>query len=177
MMNTNGLVKHYDLLTPRERLPLILAAFARGDEQERARLVKSAPRRRYSVQDHAGLTEAYFTLCITHLLEVTELAAQYLLVLGQVAREEGEDEDGVVEGALLLGYLLKTRLAGWRLFCAEHRFPRSSTGPGCRACTRSSAPSSAPGSGRSRPRRPASTRAGRGRTPRRRRPPRPSRRS
>ena len=33
-MNTNGLAKLYDRLTPKERLPLILAASARGDEAE-----------------------------------------------------------------------------------------------------------------------------------------------
>ncbi len=122
-MNTNGLVKHYDLLTPAERLALIMAAALRGDEQERARLVTSAPRKAYAVQDHAGLTHAYHALCVTHLLEVTELAALYLFVLGRVEREEDEDEGRVVEGALWLGYLVKAKQAGWRLFCAEHRFP------------------------------------------------------
>ena len=38
-MNTNGLARLYDRLTPRERLPLIMAASARGDEMERERLV------------------------------------------------------------------------------------------------------------------------------------------
>ena len=40
-MNTNGLAKLYGQLTPKERLPLILAASARGDEAERNRPTKS----------------------------------------------------------------------------------------------------------------------------------------
>ena len=34
-MNANGLARKYDLLTPAERFPLILAASARGDAVER----------------------------------------------------------------------------------------------------------------------------------------------
>jgi hypothetical protein len=41
-MNTQGLTKMYDQLTPRERLPLIVAASVRADTVERARLVDSA---------------------------------------------------------------------------------------------------------------------------------------
>jgi hypothetical protein len=48
-MNTKGLARHYAILTPWERLPLILAASARGDEQERSRLATSAPRVGYQL--------------------------------------------------------------------------------------------------------------------------------
>jgi hypothetical protein len=42
-MTSTGLSKLYAHLLPRERLPLILAAQARGDEVEQQRLAASAP--------------------------------------------------------------------------------------------------------------------------------------
>ena len=43
-MNTKGLAKLYDRLRAAERLPLLVAASARGDEAEAQRLRRSAPR-------------------------------------------------------------------------------------------------------------------------------------
>jgi hypothetical protein len=121
-VNTNGLAKHYDILTPWERLPLILAAAARGDEQERLRLLKSAPRLPYEVQDHAGLAHAFSTLSTVHLLSVLDLVAAYFLLLGMTVAEEGETEKEFRDATFMHGHLLQVRLAGWRLFCAQHQF-------------------------------------------------------
>lgn len=51
-MNTTKLAKHYESLTPEERLPLIIAACCRGDETERARLANSAPFVTYQARHH-----------------------------------------------------------------------------------------------------------------------------
>jgi hypothetical protein len=51
-MTKAGLTRFYGLLTTRERLSLVLAADARGDETERQRLEDSAPPRVMHLLDH-----------------------------------------------------------------------------------------------------------------------------
>ncbi len=57
-MNTNSLARHDEILTPRERLPLIMAASARGDEAEAQRLAHSAPLVSLRVPDYFGLAKS-----------------------------------------------------------------------------------------------------------------------
>jgi hypothetical protein len=122
-VNTKGLAKHYDRLTPSERLPLIMAASARGDEQERSRLAMSAPRVGYRAPDHFGLAQAFNELSSMHLMELLDLAANYFQALGLADSTKGKTAEKVFGSALLLGYLFKVTLAGWRLFCAEYHLP------------------------------------------------------
>src|SRR5262245_58408033 len=76
-MNTNGLAKLYDRLSSRERLPLILAASERGDETERERLVRSAPREVFRVPDYFGLGEGLLMQAVFHMTEVLSLSTMY----------------------------------------------------------------------------------------------------
>jgi hypothetical protein len=70
-MNTKGLAKLYDGLSPWERLPLILAASSRGDAEERSRLGSSAPRHQYRIPDHYGLADGLERL--SHLYVIMQL--------------------------------------------------------------------------------------------------------
>jgi hypothetical protein len=119
-VTTKGLAQHYDKLTPRERVPLILAASARGDQQERDRLMNSAPRVHYPVPDHFGLAMAFLEVSGQHFMGLLDLVANYFEVLGHAEGWEDAAGKRMLDVALMLGYLLKVRLAGWRLFCAEH---------------------------------------------------------
>jgi hypothetical protein len=56
-MNSNSLARHYNKLTPWERVPLIIAAGLRDDGTERERLVSSAPTNLFHVPDFRGLSE------------------------------------------------------------------------------------------------------------------------
>ena len=76
-MNTNPLTKLYDQLTPRERLPLIIAAGARGDEAEQQRLKASAPRQMLQVPDYHCLAKALAEAVHYHLLTLLDLAATF----------------------------------------------------------------------------------------------------
>jgi len=51
--NGTVLARYYDALTPQERLVLLLQARARGDEREEERLLRSCPRRHYSMREAA----------------------------------------------------------------------------------------------------------------------------
>jgi hypothetical protein len=133
-MNTAGLAKHYQTLSPRERLTLILAAAARGDEEERSGLVKSAPRLAYEVQDHFGLARAFFGASAGHLLRLLDLAVRYIALPGAAVSGKGKEGDQMQDAAFLLGHLIQVHLAGWRQFCDEHQFDPQvfwSRLPGC----------------------------------------------
>jgi hypothetical protein len=121
-MNTKVLSNCYDVLTPQERLPLIYAASARGDEVEVDRLVRSAPRVVYSLSNHVGLADAFDTLSLLHLIDLLATSADYL----QAYRLADTDDVGralqMLECSLMLGYEFKVKLHGWRLFCKGHGF-------------------------------------------------------
>ena len=139
-MNTNALAKLYDRLTPKERLPLLLAASARGDEAERDRLARSAPREGYWVPDYHGLAEGLLLVSLFHLLELLDLASLYWQVDGLLTQEEmlGKEAGQAVrkrfEGLTrIYAYLFIVKLDGWRRFCAEFKVdpePLMNTLPG-----------------------------------------------
>ncbi len=127
-MNTNGLAKLYEHLTPKERLPLILAASARGDEAERDRLARSAPREGFRLPDYYGLAEGMLLASLFHLLELLDLAALYWQVNGLLEQEEalGKKANKALrdrfEGLTrMFAYLFLLKLDGWRRFCSEFR--------------------------------------------------------
>jgi hypothetical protein len=150
-MNSNGLAKHYGSLTPEERFRLILAAGARGDEAEQARLVSAGGRIRLSFQDHAPHAHAFHEVAVRVFLELVEEAARYRDAFdplwGDESGEESDDDDeteGVEtedaaergtgrEGrapairrcdlALAAGFVLRTKVEGWKLFCARQSVP------------------------------------------------------
>ena len=127
-MNTDCLAKLYDQLTPRERLPLIVAATARGDEADRARLVASAPTNTFRVPDYYGLAEGLRTLALYHLAGMLDLAARCWHASGMLAQEDDfKGRAGQAERARwldaerMLAYLLVVNADGWRRFCSELR--------------------------------------------------------
>src|ERR1700723_2110449 len=91
-MNTNGLTKHYDRLTPEERFRLILAAGGRGDEAERERLVRAGQRIALSMQGHAPFAQALTELDHWMYLALLEDAARYFDAFAQVKDETRDDE-------------------------------------------------------------------------------------
>ena len=111
-MNTDRLAKHYASLTPAERLSLIMAASARGDEQEWDRLGATAPRLGWQLPHHFGLAMAFLEVCATHRMELLNLATLYFHSFGQAGAAGPERGAGLLDSAMLFGYLLKVHLAG-----------------------------------------------------------------
>jgi hypothetical protein len=127
-MNSKGLARHYGALTPWERLPLILAASARGDEAERDRLGRSAPRQVYVLPDYHGLEEGLLLLSLFHVLDLLHFTAIYrhAEALAEqdawLAQDGGEDDTQMSRSlgiARMAAYLLTCHFNGWRHFCAE----------------------------------------------------------
>jgi hypothetical protein len=125
-MNTNGLARHYKALTPWERLPLIAAASVRGDEVERDRLARSAPRHDFRVPDYWGLCEGLEELAALYLLRQLDLAALYWRVASSLGRRplfrggkrNRRRRQRLRNGLRMLAYCCATRADGWQLLCA-----------------------------------------------------------
>ncbi len=144
-MNSNELAKHYDKLTPEERFRLIMAAGARGDEAETDRLTRAAKRISISMPDHSPYADAFQELILVAYIEMLDSATFYrecnerfhdeLRDSIDTEDDDSEDDDSeespttkddVVKhpawhraGELVYaaGFLLKVKLAGWKLFC------------------------------------------------------------
>jgi hypothetical protein len=125
-MNTKCLAKMYDRLTPRERLPLILAASARDDEVEGQRLVQSAPRMALRLPDYHGLGEGLFLASLFHLISVLDVTAMFWLTQGRLAewtacadKDEDDSLNRMDAKVRMWAYVLTAKRDGWRRFCAE----------------------------------------------------------
>jgi hypothetical protein len=86
-MNTALLARHYDVLTPWERLPLLVAAAARADEVEQDRLARAAPKQAFRVPDYWGLLEGLEGLAQLYVLRQLDSAACFWRLLGALEQE------------------------------------------------------------------------------------------
>ena len=129
-MNLNSVTKLYVHLKPEERVPLIIAAQARGDAAELERLIESAPRLSCSVADFSDLEQHFLFLSLVARIELLDLAArmQDALAAGESLFDmQGDEFDEQLDAdaeqwhrvAKAIGFLFKVRLAGWRLFCEQ----------------------------------------------------------
>ena len=125
-MNMAAIARHYDTLTPWERLPLLLAAQARHDAVEYHRLARSAPKNRFAVPDYWGLLEGFTSLSQQYVLEQLDNAAfcwrlWALAVPGSLGgdRECPHRESDI--GAILQfeAHCIVVRADGWRQLCAD----------------------------------------------------------
>ncbi len=125
-MDTKTLARHYQSLTPWERLPLMVAAAARDDDIEMERLASTAPRHGWRLPNYYGLHTALSDLAMLYLIRQTDLVAAYwratALEQQQLAwRLEGQNELQVsVEGLrkIYAMYFLVDAEA-WKLLCAD----------------------------------------------------------
>jgi hypothetical protein len=126
-MNTDHLVRHYEVLTPWERLSLLVAAWARGDTVEEDRLARAAPKNGFRVPDYWGLAEGLDDLVKLYLLKQLDLAALYWRLAGLLAqepwerpsRQERRRDERRWRLLKMLAYRYVVRADGWRLLCAE----------------------------------------------------------
>jgi hypothetical protein len=123
-MDKNPLAKLYDRLTPRERLPLLIAAAARGDDTEAQRLADAAPRACYGLPDYHGLSDGLHTVLLYQVAELLHWSVLYWRAMGLVDAlpPRGREED-VASRAYELGrwcaYQFVVNLDGWGRFCGE----------------------------------------------------------
>ena len=123
-MNTNGLAKHYDLLTPWERLPLTVAALARGDDVEVERLGRSAPKLGIRVANYWGLIDGLNCLAMTYMLRQFDAAMILGYALGLLGpklvahKRTSKQENLLWRAAQTRAYRFVVSADGWKMFCA-----------------------------------------------------------
>ena len=116
----------YQILTPWERLPLLVAAALRGDDVDQERLARSAPRNSFRSPDFWGLAEGIGNLAQLYLIRQLDLAAVYWRVMtyleqGPLGRcaEDQPQEDRLGMMAKLTAYRFVVGTDGWNRFCAD----------------------------------------------------------
>jgi hypothetical protein len=123
MTDTSVLSRHYDALHPWERLPLICAASARGDEVEADRLVRSAPRLSWQLPDYYWLADGLREQAVQYLLEQLNAGSFFWEALHLLALKNQVTYDvptsSLPSWLRLFAYTVVARAEGWRIFCAE----------------------------------------------------------
>jgi hypothetical protein len=120
-VNTDKLARHYPTLSPAERLSLMLAAAARGDDQEHTRLVAAAPRLTYQIPHTFGRGLAFLITASNSRAERLELAALYFKASAVAEAATGNVSARCRDAARLFGYLVQVHAEGWALFCERER--------------------------------------------------------
>lgn len=126
-MNTDGLAKHYDKLTPWERVPLLIAARARRDEAEFARLKSSAPMKCFEIPDYADFIDRLSKLADWQMMRQLDLTAWYWQVSAMHAdhcwSQDDENNDPVGDRIRslerLAAYCFLVNADAWQQFCEE----------------------------------------------------------
>ena len=138
-MNTRPLVHRYQHLTPRERLPLLLAAATRGDAVEESWLKVSAPKHTFDIPDYVPQARALNELAVYHVLTLLDLGLHFWHWWGlwltrglRYQATEGPQRGGrgqaeaakaleTRNGCLVRYYAARfvAHVDGWKQFCAE----------------------------------------------------------
>lgn len=120
-MTTTKLARHYDTLDPAERLSLVLAACARGDDVEHARLADSAPKVTWNVPHTFGRALALLLLASHQRMKLLELAGLFFRARAVADEMEGENAERMTNVAGVYGYLFCAQSEGWAQFCEAER--------------------------------------------------------
>lgn len=116
-MNTKILSKHYGALSPAERLSLLMAAGARGDDVEHARVVGAAAWETWRVPDTFGRALAFLAVFSPHRMERLELAALFFKMSALADAAAGDRAARYGDAARLYGYLVRVHGDAWARFC------------------------------------------------------------
>jgi hypothetical protein len=131
-MNPNGLAKHYPQLTALERFKLVVAAEGRGDDAETDRLINSAEKLSLVASDCLPYWNAWHMLAVLIFVEVTDAAASYhdaakACDLPYMSDTKKKDRRTIgrrlLQARLAIGFVLRTKTDGWKLFCERHGLP------------------------------------------------------
>ena len=126
-MNTDHLARHYEVLTPWERLSLLVAAWRVAIRSKKTGWLAPPRRMASRVPDYWGLAEGLDDLVKLYLLEQLDLTALYWRFAGLLeqeswdrpSRQERQRQERRWQLLKMLAYRYVVRADGWRLLCAE----------------------------------------------------------
>lgn len=122
-MTAARLARHYPALKPDERLSLMLAAAARGDDVEHERLTAAATGLSFTTLHTFPRAIAFREVLDRVRAERLSLAARFFHARFAAVMARGRERELMVGLALTYGYLLLTHREGWTRFCAEQMLP------------------------------------------------------
>jgi len=119
-MNAKPLARLYDRLTVWERIPLLLAAEARGDEAEYRRLFDASPLRTWRGSEHLLAEQALHLLALIYVGEQLDAAANYFFALWQLDDAgDPRPEDWLLLMIEVNAYFFTANAEAWRRFCGK----------------------------------------------------------
>jgi hypothetical protein len=118
-MRSNDLTRHYETLTVWERIPLLLAADARGDDAERRRLFDSSLVRPAPMSQHLMPELALHLLSLQYIAVQLENAGIYFLCLMHALDEENRRPERDKLYADVDAFSFVREAEAWREFCGE----------------------------------------------------------
>jgi hypothetical protein len=127
-LKTDALARLYDQLDPSERLPLIIAAEARGDKSEQRRLSKAAPHIYRRLPDYYPLARAFDRAVHYHRVMLLNLAAKFWQLWGMGAAEtlladtspsDPSELERFEEICRYYAWRFIVYFDGWEQFCAD----------------------------------------------------------
>ncbi len=122
MTTTDKLRRHYDTLTPTERIALIVEAFGKGDETELESLGRTCPQYHYKAKDMdvvRGL-EAMFDVVHVTVIEIQDYIITYLLITNALDKDGGLPWEKAIEGRNIAASLILTTWNAFRTVCKDH---------------------------------------------------------
>jgi hypothetical protein len=122
-VTATALSRNYPSLRPDERLALMLAAAARGDDVEHERLLAAAPRVGFEVSHTFPRAMAFREVLDRFRAERLELAARYFQARRAAAEATGRTAARLATVARVYGYLLQAYRDGWAAFCGRAILP------------------------------------------------------
>ncbi len=118
-MNANRLTRLYDGLDPWERIPLLIAADAKGDVAEWQRLFDASPIRAFRFGEHAMAEMSLHTLALMYITEQLDAAATYFFAVWQMGHDDDPRTIDWPLAADASAYFFTANLDAWRRFCSE----------------------------------------------------------
>ena len=113
------MTRHYEKLTPRERFSLIVAAGIRGDEADREKLMRSAPKKAFSVPNHRGYAEGFADVGNVYIAQQLDTGVWMWRSLNAIEGDQKEDSRLHQCVAMFASRFLVWRKA-WRMLCEEY---------------------------------------------------------
>jgi hypothetical protein len=118
-MNANGLARLYDRLTVWERVPLLIAAEARGDQAEYQRLFNASALRTWRFSEHLLAEQALNVSAMIYVGEQLNAAASYFFDLWQMQDPDDPRPEDWLIAAEACAYFFVANAEAWRRFCSE----------------------------------------------------------
>jgi hypothetical protein len=113
-MNTTGLTRLYDRLTVWERIPLLVAANARGDDAEHGRLFAASPIEMWRIPAHVMAELGLHVLAMMYIGEQLDAAANVFFALCKVKDASDPQPQDWLLMAEACAYFFAANAEAWR---------------------------------------------------------------